>query len=176
MLFLIKTLKSFLKIFNSLAAPWQVFLGTLLGALLGFLPFAPSDYDPSPLALCLLFLAIVINCHLGSCILFFGLSWLLAKALTVPAVIIGNSLDGLARASADISFLHMSLWSHTGYLGLTVLGIVIAPIFAFGMWRFTIYFRTKLRDRLLANRKLVTAGKVGGNTTLLKIVCWFFDL
>jgi hypothetical protein len=172
----IKLLKKFLKIFNSLAAPWQVFLGTFFGTLLGFLPVCPAKFGPSPLALVLILLTIVINCHLGSAMLFFGLGWLISKALAGPAVLIGGQLDGLARWASTSPFFHLSLWSHTGWLGLTVIGACSALLFAVLMWRFTIVFRTKLRDRLLANKKLVGAGKIGGNTLLVRVACWFFDL
>jgi hypothetical protein len=177
MYFLVKTLKKFFKIFNSLAAPWQVLVGTLLGTLLGFLPVMGTS-GPSPLGLTILGLAIIINCHFGSVLLFFGLGWLLTKILALAGVgvAVGNMFDSLARASADNAFLHASKWSDTGYLGLTLIGLVAAPIFAIAMWRFTIYFRSVLRDRLLARRSLVKAGKVGGNTLLLRVVCWFFDL
>ncbi|HYE04401.1 MAG TPA: hypothetical protein VEL07_02665 [Planctomycetota bacterium] len=174
--FTIKTLKKFFKIFNSLAAPWQVFLGTLLGTLIGFLPIWPPAYGPSPLGLILVFLIIVLNCHLGSALLFFGLSWLISKALAGPAVLVGEQFEGLARWASTVPFLHMSLWSHTGYLGLTLIGAACALLFAIVMWRFTIYFRTTLRDRLMANKRLATVGKVGGNTILMRVVCWFFDI
>ncbi len=174
--FTVKTLKKFFKIFNSLAAPWQVFLGTLLGTLIGFLPICPAKYGPSPLGLILVLLIIVLNCHLGSALLFFGLSWLISKALAGPAVLVGEQFDGLARWASTVPFLHLSLWSHTGYLGLTLIGAACAVLFAIVMWRFTIYFRANLLQRLANNKKLVKAGKLGGNTFLLRIVCWFFDI
>ncbi len=176
---IIKLLKSFLKIFNSLAAPWQVFVGALLGTLLGFLPVIPLGKGVAPVAplgLCILALAIVINCHLGSVILFFGLGWLLAKLLVAPAVMIGEQFSGLAKTSSEIPFLYASGWSHTGWLGLTILGAVIAPILGLAMYKFTIVFRTKLRERLLASKKARIAGKVGGNMILVRITCWFFDI
>lgn len=172
----VKTLKKFLKIFNSQAAPWQVFLGTFLGTLLGFLPIFPPAYGPAPLGLALVFLTIVVNCHLGSAMLFFGLCWLITQTLGGAAVVVGESFDGLARWASTNPFFHMSLWSHTGYLGLTLIGLVCAPLFAVLMWRFTIVFRTRLRDRLTTNKRLMTAGKLGGNTLLLRVVCWFFDI
>lgn len=176
MYFLVKVLKKFLTIFNSAALPWQIFLGVLLGTLLGFLPVFPLSHGPAPLGCAILLLALVINCHLSALLLFFGLAKLLSFALAGPAVMIGDNLDGLARASADIPFLHASLWSHTGWLGSTILGFCIAPLFAIAMWRLTVLFRVKLRARLLARKQLVKAGKVGGNLFLVRLACWFFDL
>jgi uncharacterized protein (TIGR03546 family) len=176
--FLLKTLKSFFKIFNSLAAPWQVFLGSLFGVLLGFLPILPikHGFPPAPLGLAILFAGIVINVHLGSMLLLMAVFGLIAKGLHEPATKLGEAFSGLAKASADIPFLRLSLWSHTTYLGFTLMGLVLAPIVAALMWWATVAFRTKLRDKLIARRKLVAAGKVGGHWLVLKVVCWFFDL
>ncbi len=175
MLTLIKLLKSFFKIFNSAAAPWQVFLGTLFGVLLGFLPIVTSS-GPALLGCIILLLAFFVNCHFGSVVMFFGIGKLLAMALATPAVALGNACDGLARASAGIPFLHASLWSHTGYLGLTLLGFAIAPLLAIAMARLAVVFRTRIRDRLLERKRLVAAGKIGTNAILLRAACWFFDL
>ena len=176
MYFFAKILKKFFKIFNSAALPWQIFVGVLLGTLLGFLPVFPLNHGPALLGCAILVVALVINCHLTAVLLFFGIGKLLSYALAGPAVMIGDSLDNVAQASADIPFLHASLWSHTGWLGLTILGFCFAPLFAIAMWQLTVLFRVKLRDRLLARKQLVTAGKVGGNMILVRIVCWFFDI
>jgi uncharacterized protein (TIGR03546 family) len=176
MYLLIKFIKRFFKIFNSAAQPWQVFLGVLFGTLLGFLPVFSPSYGPGLLGCAILAAALVINCHLTALLLFFGIAKLLSFALAGPATMIGSNLDGFARASAEIPFLHGSLWSHTGWLGSTILGFCIAPIFAIVMWRMTVLFRVKFRDRLLARKQLVTAGKVGGNLILVRLACWFFDI
>lgn len=176
MYFIIKLIKKFFKIFNSAAAPWQVFLGVLLGALVGFLPLWPSGYGPAPLGWILVLLAIVLNCHLAAFFIFMGLGKLISLALLPVAIPVGNALDGFAQTASGIPLLHASLWSHTGWLGLTILGLIVAPILAFMMAWATWTFRTKLRDRLLARKKLVTVGKLGGNMILVRTVCWFFDL
>ncbi len=175
MLTLIKLLKSFFKIFNSAAAPWQVFLGVLFGVLLGFLPIVTSS-GPAYLGCIIVLLAFFVNCHLGSVLMFFGLGKLLAIALAGPAVALGNACDGLARTSADNTFLHGSLWSHTGYLGETLLGLMLAPVFAIAMAWVTVHFRARIRDRLLERKRLVAAGMIGTNSILLRVACWFFDL
>ncbi|MBA3686263.1 MAG: hypothetical protein H0W72_13635 [Planctomycetes bacterium] len=172
---LIKLLKSFFKIFNSAAAPWQVFFGTLFGVLLGFLPVMTSS-GPALLGCVILLLAFFVNCHLGSVLMFFGISKLLSLVLTSPAVALGNACDSLAQTCAGIPFLHASRWSHTGWLGLTLIGLALAPILAIAMARVTVIFRTRIRDRLLERKRLVTAGKVGGNLILVRLTCWFFDL
>lgn len=176
MYFFIKVLKKFFKIFNSAAAPWQVALGVFLGLVLGFLPLFPQGYGPAPLAWGVLLLALILNCHLTAFLIFWGIGKLLALTLAGPATALGNSFENLAKASADIPLLHSSLLSHTGYLGLALIGLVAAPVAAIVMAVLTRWFRVHLRDKLLAKRRLVTAGKVGGNLILVRIVCWFFDL
>lgn len=176
MFVIIKLIKKLLKIVNGNAAVWQVFLGALLGVLIGFLPIWPLAYGPAPLGLCLVIVAIVSNCHLGSVLLFWGIGTLLAIALRAPAVALGNALDGLARASAEIGFLHASLWSHTGYLGMSLIGLAAAPVIAALMAWTAHLFRSKLRDRLLQKKALVRSGKVAGNGILVRTTCWFFDL
>jgi len=176
MYFLIKILRKFVGIFNSAAAPWQVFLGTLIGVLLGFLPIFPASQGPALLGLGLLVLGLVLNCHLTALLLFFGLGKLLSLGLAGPATALGNACAGLAQTSADIALLRASLWSHTGYLGLTLIGLVLAPLIALAMAWATVQFRTRLRDRLLARRNLVVAGKVGSNPLLVRIACWFFGI
>lgn len=176
MLTLLKLIRGLLKAITSAAAPWQVALGAFFGILLGFLPIFPLSMGPSLLGLTLLLLAIVINCHFGSVLLFMGLGKLLGLALVDPAVALGGRLDGLAQASAGIPFLYHSHWSHTGYLGLTVIGLIAAPIVAIVMAWFTVWFRTKVQAKLAEQRKLMLAGKVAGNGLVFKSACWFLGL
>lgn len=176
MLTLLKLIRGLLKAITSAAAPWQVALGAFFGILLGFLPIFPISMGPSLLGLTLLLLAIVINCHFGSVLLFMGLGKLLGLALVNPAVALGGSLDGLAQASAGIPFLYHSHWSHTGYLGLTIIGLIAAPIVAVVMAWFTVWFRTKVQTKLAEQRKLMLAGKVAGNGIVFKSMCWFLGL
>lgn len=176
MFFLVKLIKKFLKILNSAAAPWQIFLGVLLGVLVGFLPLFPSGQGPAPLGWILVLVAILVNCHLASFFLFMGLGKLISLLLLAPAASIGSAFDGLAQTASGIPFLHASQWSHTGWLGMTILGFICAPILAVAMAWATTQFRTKLRDKLMARKKVVTAGKVAGNMILLRITCWFFDI
>ncbi len=176
MFFALKVIKKFFKIFNSAAAPWQVFLGVLLGVLVGFLPLWPKGHGPAPLGWILVLLAIVLNCHLAAFFIYMAIGKLLSLACIPLAIPLGNAFDGLAQFSSDVPFLHASLWSHTGWLGLTLIGFIVAPILALLMAWATWTFRVKLRDRLLARKKLVAVGKIGGNTILIRTVCWFFDL
>lgn len=176
MYLIVKLLKKFFKIFNSSAAPWQVALGAGLGLLLGFLPLFPLSHGPAPLGWVVLLLALVINCHLTAVFLFWALGKLMALAVAGPATALGNHFEQFAKASADIPFLHASLLSHTGYLGLALIAVIAAPLIALTMGLLTRWFRVHLRDRLLARRQLVTAGKIGGNLILVRIACWFFDL
>jgi uncharacterized protein (TIGR03546 family) len=175
MLTLLKLIRGLLKGLASAAAPWQLALGAWFGVMLGFLPIFPSA-GPSPLGILLLFLAIVVNCHLASALLFMGVFKLIAFALKPVGLAIGTSMTGFAQTCADIPFLHASHWSHTGWLGMTVLGIVIAPIVALGMYLFTRWFRTKVQPKLVAKRKLMLAGKVAGNGFFFKLGCWFMGL
>ena len=92
MLFFIKLLKKFLKIINGSSAPWQVFLGVFLGVLLGFMPLWPRLAEPAPLGLAVFAVAIVVNCHFGSVLLFWGLGSLFALALKGPALAIGTTV------------------------------------------------------------------------------------
>ncbi len=158
------------------AAPWQLFVGTLCGSLLGFLPLWPITQGPNPLWFLVLIAALVINCHLGSVLLFFAVGKLLAKLLAGPAVVLGGSLDGFARSCADIPFLHLSLWSHTGYLGLSLLGIGFGLAFAVAMAGVARWFRNTVKPRLLAQRKLATVGKWADRPVLIRIGCWFMGL
>ena len=175
-MFTIKLIKKLFKIINGEAEPWQVFLGAFFGVLLGFLPIWPLLEGPAPLGLCILLAAIVINCHFGSVLLFMGIGSLIAYVGKPLGVAVGNSMAGLAATSADIGFLHQSLWSHTGWLGMTIIGFICAPIIGLVMAWAAKTFREKFRAKLLERKKLVSAGKVASNGIMLKLVCWFFDL
>lgn len=175
MLTLLKLIRGLLKGLASAAAPWQLALGAWFGVMLGFLPIFPSA-GPSLLGLTLLFLAIVINCHLASMLLFMGIFKLLALALKPVGLAIGTSMSGFAQTCADIPFLHASHWSHTGWLGMTVLGIVVAPFVALAMYLFTRWFRTTVQPKLVEKRKLMLAGKVAGSGIGFKLICWFMGL
>jgi hypothetical protein len=144
--------------------------------MLGFLPIFPLSAGPSLLGLTLLLLAIVINCHLASVFLFMGLGKIIGLALTNPAVAIGEQLSTVAAASSEIPFLYYSHWSHTGYLGMTILGLLAAPLIAIAMALFTVWFRNHLQPKLVARRKLVLAGKIGTNPLGLRFACWFMGI
>ncbi len=174
MFLLYKMLKGFLRSLISAAEPWQVGCAAALGTLLGFMPIWIGG--PNPIALAVLGLAIVINCHLGTVFLCLGVMKLLALAVGPAALALGNALDGIAQIAAGMPLLHASGWSHTGWLGLALIGLALAPLTAIAMARVTVLFRTRLRDRLLENKRLTLAGKVGGNATLVRFACWFFDL
>lgn len=176
MYLLLKFLRKFVKIFNSLAAPWQVFLGTLFGTLLGFMPIISFSNGPAALGCAILLLALIVNCHLGSVFLFLAVGKLLSLLLAGPAVLVGEQVAWLAQSSADIGVLRASLWNHTGHLGMTIIGLVLAPLFATAMWRATVVFRTRLRDQLLARKRLVSTGKMVSNPLLVRAACWFFDV
>ncbi len=176
MLFLIKLLKKFLKVFNSNAAPWQIGLAAALGVLLGFIPLWPAGMGPSPLALCIIGVVLVCNCHLGTALMLSGLSAGLSYLLAIPALAIGNACSSVAESFATNSFLFASHLSHTAFLGLSIIGCIVAPIAAVVMIWATKAFREKLREKLLERKKLIKAGKLAGNGILLRIVCWFFDL
>ena len=130
MYFFYKLFRNLIRAMVSDAAPWQIAAGAFLGTLIGFLPLWPitHGYAPAPLGVLLLCTALVINVHLASVFLFLGMGKLLSKVLEGPAVVIGGWCDDLARASANIPFLHHSLWDHTGYLGLTMMGFVAARV------------------------------------------------
>jgi uncharacterized protein (TIGR03546 family) len=169
-----KLLRGFVRALISAAEPWQIALAAALGTLLGFMPLWLGG--PNQLALTVLLLAIVLNCHLGTVFVFWGVMKLLALAVGPLALVLGNALDGLAQAASGIGLLHGSGWSHTGWLGLALVGLALAPVAAFAMARVTVLFRVKLRDRLLENKRLALAGKVGGNPVLVRFALWFFDL
>jgi uncharacterized protein (TIGR03546 family) len=175
MLTLLKLIRGLLKGLASAAAPWQLALGAWFGVMLGFLPIFPSA-GPSPLAFVLLFLALVINCHLASLLLFMGVAKLAALGLKGVGLSIGEGMSAFAQTCADIPFLHASHWSHTGWLGMTMLGLIAAPIAGIAMYLFTRWFRTKVQPKLVEKRKLMLAGKVAGNGIMFKLGCWFMGL
>lgn len=175
MLTLLKVFRNLLKAISSSTAPWQIALGAWFGVMLGFLPIFPSA-GPSPLGMLLLVMALLVNCHLASFLLFLGVGKLVSLALTNVAVAIGDHMTAFAQACADIGFLHSSHWSHTGWLGMTILGIVSAPLVAIAMYIFTLWFRTKVQPKLEAKRKLMLAGRVAGNGMMFKLICWFMGL
>ena len=176
MYFALKLIRGFFRALVSAAEPWQIALGALFGTLLGFLPLFPLPDGPSPLGLLLILLAVVINCHLGTVLLFLGLTKVLALVLAPLAVALGNACSGIAAWAATIPFLHTSQLSHTGWLGSTIIGLILAPICAVVMVQVTLRFRRTLRDRLLAQQKLVLAGSVVGNPLGFRVMCWFFGL
>lgn len=168
-----KLVKGFLRALVSAAAPWQLGLGAALGVLLGCMPLWLGG--PNPLALAVLLLALVVNCHLGSVFLLWGAAKLLALAAAPLALLIGNAFDGVAQAAAGIPLLHASGWSHTGWLGLALLGILVAPEIGFLMALLATRLRARLQ-RLAEDRRLALAGKVGGNSLLMRFTFWFLDL
>lgn len=176
MFFLVTLLKRFLNILNSNAAPWQIALGAFLGILLGFLPVFTFAEGLAWLGCLVVLLVVFVNCHLGSALLFWGLGSLLALSLKGPALALGTALAPLAEFSARVPLLAGSRLNHTGWLGLTLVGLALAPVAAWAMRSATIAFRTRFRDRLLARKKLVLAGKVASNGILLRLTCWFFGL
>lgn len=176
MILLLKMIRGILKAITSAAAPWQVGLGAFLGVLLGFLPIMPSTYGPSPLGFGILVLAIFVNCHFGSVLLFLGLGKLLTLVLAGPALAIGTACDGLAQWAAHVPFLHASMWSHTGWLGLTILGLVCAPLVGLGMVWFTVWFRHQVATRLAERKRLMAAGKITGNFFVFRTLVWFLGM
>lgn len=173
---LYRLLRNLIRSIASQAAPWQIGLGTFLGTLIGFLPIWPLSQGPSPLGLALVITALVVNCHLGSVLLFWGLCKGLALTLGGPAVMLGDRCMDLAQRSADVSFLYLSHWSHTGYLGLTLLGFAFAPLFAILMVWVTVTVRTKLIAKVMERQRLMTAGKVANQAWAVRAACWFFGL
>ena len=166
------TLKSLL----SSAEPWQIMVGTVLGTMLGFMPLWPVTQGPSPLWLMLFALAFVINCHFGSVLLFFAIGKMLAKVLAGPAVLIGQTLEGVAKTAADTPFLYWSLLSHSGYLGLTCLGLAFGVLFAVLMGWFVRWFRAFVKNKIDTNARLLKAGKLADRPLLFRIACWFLGL
>jgi hypothetical protein len=171
-----KMLRGTIKAIGSDAEPWQIVTGTMLGTLIGFLPLWPIGHGPCIIGFVLLFLAIVINCHLGSLFLFLFVTKVLGTVLKGPFLMVGDQFKGLAQWSADNPILYNSLCSNTGYLGRTLIGICFAPLFGILMYRLVVWARTHLMPRLLAHRKLVTAGKVADRKWLIMVGCWFFGV
>lgn len=173
-----KLLRNLVRAIASDAAPWQIALGALLGTLVGLLPVWPLShgYGPAPLGCALLLIALVVNCHLASFLLWLGIGKLLALALAGPAVSIGEAAAGLAQASADIPLLHLSLWDHTGYLGKTLLGFAIAPLAAIAMAILAVWFRRRWLPVLRERRRLLQAGSMVNRAWLVRLTCWFFGL
>ena len=171
-----KITRGTIKSLVSESAPWQIATGAFLGALLGFLPMWPVTQGPNPLWFLLLLPVFLINCHLGSALLFFAVGKLLAKLLMGPAVVIGMGMEDFARTAADTPFLYWSLLSHTGYLGLSVLGLGFAVLGAIGMGLLARWVQNTLRPRLLANARLAKVGKLADRPILARIGFWFMGI
>jgi hypothetical protein len=174
MFYLIKTIRKLLQALASQAGIWQISAGTAIGMMLGFLVVWPWGDAPAPIGFSLLLLGLIINVHLGGLLLFWGLGGLLSLALSPMAVAIGNGMPATAAAAADNPLLFASYISHTGYLGLALLGVVFAALTALVMAVFTRYFRTRIQPKLVARKRLVQSGKIGSNPILVRILCWFF--
>lgn len=173
-----KFIRSFFKALVSENAPLQVGLGVLCGSLLGFLPLFSLQYEfifAWPAAL-ILFIALVVNVHLGSVFLFLGLATLIHLLCYPLAEIVGNSLSGFAEVAAGIPLLHAAGLSHTGWLGMTLIGIFYSTILCVVTWRFTGYFRSTLLPKLKERQKLVKAGKIANKSLLVRGLCWFLGV
>ncbi len=169
-------IRRFFKIINGSNAPWQVFLGVVLGTLLGFMPVLPGFTYPAPLGLAVLGLAIVINCHFGSVLMFWAIGAALSLLFAPAALGVGRALDGLARAMADVPLLYHSWLSDHFYLGSTVLGLILAPIFGLVMAYLSELFRKKVRERLKAHKKMVRGTKLATNGLMIRFASWFLDI
>ncbi|TVR43382.1 MAG: hypothetical protein EA402_09805 [Planctomycetota bacterium] len=173
-----KLIRKFIKALVSDSAPWQVAWGVAFGCLLGFLPFFSFSHEfliAWP-AILVLVLALVVNVHLGSVFLFLGLATLIHLLCYPLAEAIGGALDGFAQTAATVPLLHAAGLSHTGWLGMTVLGFLFATIAGLGMWRFTVYFRSVMLPRLQEQRRLMAVGKVANKSLLVRGTCWFFGV
>jgi len=175
MLFL-KLVRKFFKIINSAASPGQIFAGALLGTLFGFLPFFDLDHGLAPTGAAVLLCALCFAVHLGSFLLFAGIGALLLFAFEGLAVALGNGLEGFAQWASRVDLLHASRLSHTGWLGATLIALVVAPLLALAMWRLTVVFRERWQEKLLARRRMILAGKTATNGWLIRVTCWFFGL
>lgn len=171
---ILKMIRNLLRAITGASAPWQVGLGSALGLLLGFVPLWPSW--PNPLAWALLLSALLINLHLGSFFLFWGLGSLLGLALAPVALALGNASAGLAGLAASSGPLRMARLNHTGYLGLLLLGLPLASLAGLATAWATRWFDRNLRARLSERQRLVKAGKLAGNTLLLRGLCWFLGV
>ncbi|MFW5829325.1 MAG: hypothetical protein ACOCXA_03600, partial [Planctomycetota bacterium] len=145
-------------------------------SLIAFWPMWPEGAWPTPIGLGLIVVVILLNCHLGSVLAFWGLGEVLALLLSGPATAIGNGLADLARFAADIPPLYHSYWSHTGHLGLIILGSGFAVLAAITMFRLTQHFRAVWLPKLKERRRLIATGKIAGNTILIRLTLWFFDV
>ena len=168
--------KDLLKIFNGAAAPWQIWTAAFLGMWIGFLPLWPSLWEPALLGLILLTIALIINCHLASFLLFWGFGSTLALVLRPVAVSFGNTLSGLAESLAQSSFFYASHLSHTGYLGSAIIGLILALMGATAFVWISIFFRTKLKEKLMARTKMVKGAKFVSKSWTLRILCWWFNI
>ena len=158
--------------------PWQVGLGVLFGLLLGFLPLFSFEYEfifAWPAALILL-AALLINVHLGSVLLFAGIASIIHLLCYPLAEMIGSALDGFAQTAAGVPILHAAGLSHTGWLGMTVIGLIYSIIACVIAWRFTCYFRSTLLPKLKERQKLVKLGKVANKGLLVRGLCWFLGV
>lgn len=173
-----KLLRSFIRSLASTAAPWQIGTAAALGIAVGFLPVWPwsHGFGPAPLGCALIAAAFLLNCHLATFFLLMGVGKLLGKALAGPALALGDSFEGLARASAEIPLLHASLWSHTGWLGLSLIGLAAMLPVGAAMWALSSWFHRTLVPRLRERQRLLKAGQALNRAWLVRLGCWFFGL
>lgn len=173
---LLKIIRGFVRIVTSESAPWQVFLGTFLGVCIGMLPWFRYASGPSPLVILLILAAVFVNCHLGSALLFTGVGTLLALALEPLAISLGHGQAELAQSLALNPLTYALLLSDTRVLGLTILMLPIAPIAGILMTWAARAFDRHLRAKIAERKRLLKAGKVAGNSIIMRLACWFFGI
>jgi uncharacterized protein (TIGR03546 family) len=177
MLLLLKLLRGIIKGIASQAAPWQIVVATVLGVIAGFVPVLSPSIGPGLLGLATVVVALLVNCHLGSFLAWFGVCTGFSKLLLLgPAILVGDQLVPVAQWAAYNPLAAACHLNHTGHLGNTVMAVLLAPLAGWLMYRLTVRFRAWLLAWQEQRRRTATAAKVVTTPWLVRLGLWFFGL
>ncbi|MFM2091109.1 MAG: hypothetical protein RLZZ127_1598 [Planctomycetota bacterium] len=177
MLLLLKLLRGIIKGIASQAAPWQIVVATLLGVIAGFVPVLSPSIGPGLLGLAAVVIALLVNCHLGSFLAWFGVCTAISKLMLLgPAIMVGDQLVGIAHWAAYNPLASACHLNHTGHLGNTVIAVLVAPLAAWGMYQLTVRFRAWILAWQEQRRRTAAMANVASTPWLVRIACWFFGV
>ena len=174
---ILKLIRKFIMIITSQQGLWQIAGGVWIGTILGMSSWWTLAGGLNYLTILLFLLALFVRFHLGSVFMFLAIGKLIALGLASVILDLGHDrADGFARMAAEVPLLHACHFSSTQQLGSLMLAIPLGLVFALVMTWAAHLFETKLREKIMQRKKLLAAGKVAGNTLVMRIGCWFLGL
>lgn len=177
MYLILKLIRKFIMIITSQEGRWQIAGGVWLGTILGMSSWWTPAGGLNYLTILLFLLALFVRFHLGSVFMFMAIGKLLALGLGSVILDLGHDrADGFARVAAEIPILHACHLSSTQQLGSLIIAVPLGLVFAVIMTWAAHLFETKVREKIMQRKKLLTAGKVAGNTLVMRIGCWFLGM